>query len=332
MSLGAVLVTGATGQVGRRLVASLLANGYPVRILTRSPAAAARLWPHEPVSLHLGDVTVPETLKGLGADVQTVFHLASYAPRPDEPDLYNAPEHWRVTAEGTANLLAALAPTTIERLVYISTVKAMGEQAGTHGYPARANTPPAPDCLYGRAKLAAEQQVLAFGHAHGIKASVMRLPMVYGIDGAGNLTRLVAAIAAGRFPPWPPLENARSAVHVEDVIAAARLLAQHPASGGQTYLVTDGASYSTRWMYEQIRLALGRPPPRWSVPLWALRGAAVAGTLAERWLGRRMPLTQETLAKLTGNAWYDASALTALGFVPRYGLAGEIERLVLGYS
>lgn len=325
--LGSVLVTGATGQVGRRLVSALLETGHPVTVLTRSPESARRLWPNDRVAVHVGDLTEAATLAGLGEGLKTVFHLASYAPRPDEPDLYNAPDHWRVTAEGTANLVAALAGSTIERLVYVSTVKAMGDRAGALGRPAGADTPPELDCLYGRAKLAAEHGVLEFGRARGIEVSVMRLPMVYGLDGAGNIARMVAAVAAGRFPPWPRLDNRRSAIHVDDAIAAALLIARHTASGGQTYIATDGRPYSTRWIYEQILSALGRPIPRWTAPLWMLQGAALGGTLAERWMGRRMPLTRDALVKLTGDAWYDSSALTALGFVPRHGLADEIQRL-----
>jgi UDP-glucose 4-epimerase len=325
--LGPVLVTGATGQVGRRLVSALLASGHPVTLLTRAPEAARRLWPNDRVTVHMGDLTDAASLVGLGAGLKTVFHLASYAPRPDEPDLYNAPDHWRVTAEGTAHLIAALAEAPIERLVYVSTVKAMGDRAGALDRPAGADTPPAPDCLYGRAKLAAEQGVLEFGRARGIAVSVMRLPMVYGLDGAGNIARMVAAVAAGRFPPWPRLDNRRSAIHVDDAIAAALLIARHTESGGQTYIATDGQPYSTRWIYEQILSALGRPTPRWTIPLWMLQGAAFGGTLAERWLGRRLPLTLETLSKLTGEAWYDSSTLAALGFVPQHGLADEIKRL-----
>lgn len=325
--LGAVLVTGATGQVGRRLVEALLATGHSVTILTRAPEAAQRLWPNDRIAVHVGDLTDAASLAGLGTGLKTVFHLASYAPRPDEPDLYNAPDHWRVTAEGTANLTLALADAPIERLVYVSTVKAMGDRAGALGRPASADTPPEPGCLYGRAKLAAEHRLLEFGHARGIAVSVMRLPMVYGLDGAGNIARLVAAVAAGRFPPWPNIHNRRSAIQVDDAIDAALLIARHPESSGRTYIATDGQPYSTRWIYEQIQLALGRPIPRWTVPLWMLRGAATGGTLAERWLGRRLPLTLDSLSKLTQDAWYDSSAMSALGFVPRHGLADDIKRL-----
>ena len=327
--LGSVLVTGATGQVGRRLVAALLQAGHPVTVLTRSPEAAGRLWPDAGVSIRVGDLTTKADLHGIGDGLDSVFHLASYAPRPDEPDLYNAPEHWRVTAEGSEHLAAALVGSRIKRLVYLSSIKAMGDRAGAQGRPADADTPAAPDCLYGRAKLAAEQRLLELGRATGIKVSVMRLPMVYGLGERGNIARMVAAVATGRFPPWPRLVNRRSAIHVEDAVSAALLIARHPASGGQTYIATDGEVYSTRWIYERILMALGRPIPRWTVPLWMLQGAAATGTLAERLLGRRMPLTLDGLAKLTGDAWYLSGRLTeGLAFAPRHSLADEIPRLV----
>lgn len=330
--LGPTLVTGATGQVGRRLVSALLSMGQPVTVLTRHPGRALELWGGQDIRVRRGDLTEPEGLKGLGEGIATVFHLASHRPHPAEPDLYNAPDHWRVSAEGTAHLLAALADSGIERLVYVSSVRADPRPGGsprrlTDGrVDDRAEGPP--DCLYGRAKRAAEQQVLAFAQARRIKGAVLRLPMVYGLDGAGNLERLVRAIAAGRFPPWPRLAQRRSAIHVEDAIAALLLIAGHPDAGGRVYVATDGRAYSTRWIYEETLRALGRPIPRWTVPLWLLRLGATGGTLAEQVFKRRMPLTLETLAKLTEDAWYEDDGLKALGFAARWDLGSEIRRLV----
>lgn len=327
--LGRVLVTGATGQVGRRLVSALLERDQPVSVLTRSPQAAEGLWPAGAVEILRADLTDPASLRDLPLDaVRTVFHLASYAPGPEEPDIYNAPAHWPITAEGTARLVERLADSGIERLVYVSSIKAMGDRAGALGRPADERVEPRPDSLYGRAKLAAERQVLGLGARTGIKTSVMRLPMVYGIGDKGNIPRMIAAVAANRFPPWPRIENHRSAIHVEDAVAAALLIAESPASDGEVYCVTDGRDYSTRWMYEQILLALGRRIPTWTVPLALLRLAAGIGSAAERLLGRRMPLTRDGLDKLTGDAWFYSERLhRGLGFTPRHNLADEIPRL-----
>ncbi|NCC29033.1 MAG: NAD-dependent epimerase/dehydratase family protein, partial [Gammaproteobacteria bacterium] len=187
---------------------------------------------------------------------------------------------------------------------------------------------PAPDSLYGRAKLAAERSVLELGRATARHTVVLRLPMVYGLGGSGNIARMVKAVAARRFPPWPRIENHRAAIHVEDAVAAAILVAGRPETAGEVYLVTDGRDYSTRWLYEQSLIALGRPLPRWTVPLPVLRLAAGIGTLGERLSRRRMPLTLDGLGKLTGDAWFSSAKLEqALGFRARHTLETEIPHL-----
>jgi nucleoside-diphosphate-sugar epimerase len=327
------LVTGATGKVGRRLVAVLLSEGARVSILTRYPARAAGLWPGAPVECRRGDLTGPETLGGLLDGIDAVFHLASYAPGPQEPDIYAAPAHWPVTALGTRTLTALIAESRVSRLVYLSSVKAMGDAVAALGRPAEEGDEPRPDSLYGRAKLDAERHVLELGRTQGLHAAVLRLPMVYGLSGQGNVARMIDAVARHRFPPWPRIQNRRSAVHVDDAVRAALLLAWDRRAAGEVYLVTDGRPYSTRWLYEQICSALGRPVPRWSVPLWLLQAVAFGGSAAERLTGRAMPLTRLGLGKLTGDAWYASDKLQReLGFVPEHRLGQEIPLMVREYN
>lgn len=327
-----VLVTGATGKVGRLLVSTLLEVGAEVSVLTRAPERARTLWPEDRVACRMADLTDPATLPDALGGIACVFHLASYSPTPDEPDIYEAPSHWPVTAEGTANLVRAATEAGVRRLLYLSSVKAMGDGVAATGKPADETTPPAPESLYGRAKLAAEQEVLKAGGAVRMHVCVLRLPMVYGLAGEGNIARMVAAVAQNRFPPWPRIANRRSAIHVRDAVSAALLGATHPKANGQVYLVTDGDTYSTRWLYERIRLALGRRIPRWTVPYPALWLAAATGTLLASLLHRRMPLDREGLRKLTGNAWFSSDKIRAeLGFQSRHDLEAEIPLLVREY-
>ena len=324
-----VLVTGATGKVGRLLVPILLERGAHVSVLTRAPDRARALWSGGSVDCRLADLTQPATLPAALCGIGCVFHLASYSPAPDEPDIYEAPGHWPVTAGGTANLVAAALEAGVERLIYLSSVKAMGDAVTARGKAVDESTPPEPDSSYGRAKLVAEQSVLAAGISGGLHVCVLRLPMVYGLAGEGNIARMIAAVAKGRFPPWPRIENRRSAIHVEDAIAAVLLAATHPRANGKTYLVTDGSGYSTRWLYERIRRALGREVPAWTTPYWVLRSAAAVGTMLEKLSGRRMPLNREGLRKLSGNAWFSSDRIrTELGFNSVHSLEQEIPLLV----
>lgn len=328
-----VLVTGATGKVGRHLVQALLAAGARVAILSRDPVRARTLWPEARVDCRAGDLGDQASLASALVGIDLVFHLASYSPAPQEAAIYEAAAHWTVSAEGTRNLVEAAVLGGVRRLAYLSSVKVMGDAAGAGNEPADEETPLAPDSLYGRAKLEAEQRVLAAGEAHGLHACVLRLPMVYGLEGQGNIARLIEAVARHRFPPWPRIDNRRSAIHVQDAVRAALLAAVHPRAAGQVFLVTDGETYSTRWLYEQIRLALGQAIPSWSLPLWLLKVVASIGGVGERMTGRAMPLTRAGLEKLTGNAWFASDKIRReLGFAPRYRLGEEIPLMVREYQ
>jgi nucleoside-diphosphate-sugar epimerase len=327
-----VLVTGGTGKLGRQLVTALHGAGALVAVLTRSPNVAGGLWQHTDIACILGDLTEPDSLRQALEGVELVFHLASYSPRLDEPDLYEAPSHWPVTAVGTRDLLDAAVAAGVSGLIYLSSVKAMGEGAGADGRPADEATPARPETLYGRAKLEAEQAVLQAGFSNGLHVCVLRLPMVYGLGAGGNLYRMIDAVARGRFPPWPQLVNRRSAVHVDDLVSAALLVATDPRAAGETYLVTDGVEYSTRWIYEQIRLALGWPIPTWTLPFCCWRLAARVGTLGERLTGRPMPLNTTALSKLAGDAWYSSRKIRdTLSFTSRHHLGTEIPSMVRAY-
>ncbi len=328
--LGVVLVTGATGHIGRPLVASLLEAGCQVRVLTRTPDLARGLLP-QGVELVTADLADASSLQSAFDGVDTLFHLACYRPSPNEPCPFDSRGHWEVTAIGTANLAARISGSRIKRMVYICSARALGTRLSGSGDPLDERVLPMPSNLYGQATLTAERQLLELGPAVGIKTSVLRLPMIYGLDD-GDLVRLVGAIAAKRFPPWPHVHNEGSAVHVTDAAAAAILIAESPRSASQIYHVTDGKSYSTRWIYERVLAILGRSSPRWTVPLWVMRSLALAGSATERIIRQRTPLTLAELRLLTCNSCLSSEKICrTLGFMPKHELGPEIERL-LGFE
>lgn len=319
-----VLVTGGTGRVGRHLVTALLECGARVAILTRSPQAAAFVGRND-IELRIGDLAQNGCLEPALTGIQVLFHLASFSPSHPRGSIYEDPGHWPVTAEGTKNLVRAARVAGCQRIIYFSSIKAMGEEAGSRGYPDDETSTCTPETLYGRAKLAAEKEIIGASEKGNLPGSVLRLPMVYGLDGFGNLARMIDAIARRRFPPFPKLENHRSAVHVLDAVQASLLCATREDAAGKVYLVTDGASYSTRWIYEQICVGLGRDIPPWALPLWCWRLGAALGTIAEHLAKQPMPLTQEALRKLSGNAWFSSERIRSeLSFDPKFSLGPEI--------
>ncbi len=325
-----ILVTGAAGFIGRRLVAALARSGTPVRALVRRQLSGAdNPWPPTAVTQAVADLERPDTLKKVCDGVESVFHLAGYAHAEDANEASAASVHQRVAVAGTRALLSEAARAGVRCFVFVSSVKAMGE-----GGPRclDESCAPAPVTAYGQAKLATERLVIGAGQDGRMRACVLRLPAVYGPGPKGNLVRMIAAIDRRRFPPLPDVGNNRSMVHVDDVVLALRLAAERPRAAGQTYLITDGEAYSARRTYNAICKALGRRPPRWSVPTPVLTLGALTGDAIARLSGKPSLLNSHVLQKLLGSAWYSsAKAQRELGFVAQHTLETALPGMVASY-
>ena len=204
----AVLVTGATGFIGRHLVARLLEEGASVKALVRTARVkdTARLWQGANLTQVVADLMGPDLPNHICDKVDTVFHLAGYAHAEDANDPRAANIHWRITVEATQALLAQAAHSGVRRFVFVSSVKAMGEGGDSMLDETSSSVP---ITAYGKAKCAAEKLVLAAGLAHGMHVCVLRLPLVYGPGSKGNLSRMISAIDRGRFPSIPDTGNRR---------------------------------------------------------------------------------------------------------------------------
>ncbi len=273
----------------------------------------------------IGDLLSPESLSVACKGIDCIFHCAGYAHifASSDPDTY-----WRINFEGTRNLLVAAGEAGVRRFVFLSSVKTMAEPGDTcvdEDWPGEPITP------YGKAKRAAEDAVLEAGAKYGMHVVTLRLAMVYGRGGRGNLERMARGIRAGWFPPLPETGNRRSLVHVDDVVAAMRLVAQAPAANGRTYIVADSRAYSGREIYDAIRCALGKAPVRWRVPAVMLRFGGRLGDGLGRLAGRTLPLNSEVTARLLGSACYSPARIEReLGWRAGIGLAEGVREMLGG--
>lgn len=284
------LVTGASGFIGQRLL----------RPCDRALVRTTRGLPNAVI----GDLLDPASLGAACRGIDTVFHCAGYAHAFASA---NPDAHWRINHEGTRNLLKAAGEAGVRRFVFLSSVRAMAE-AGC----ARVDEdwPGEPASVYGKTKRAAEEAVKEAGTRYGMHVVNLRLAMVYGFGGRGNLERMARGIAAGWFPPLPQTDNRRSLVHVDDAVAAARLVAAQPAASGRTYIVASARAHSGREIYDTLRAALGKSPTRCRVPEWFLRSGACVGDILEMLSRRPVPLNSETLDRLLGSAWYSPDRIS----------------------
>ena len=182
-----ILVTGATGFIGRSLVPALARQGHFVRAAARDPSRLAAGPNIEPVSMP--DLSTTADWCEMLDDVTHVVHLAgiAHAPGALPDDVYS-----RINTEAAVEL-AEQAKGRIERFILMSSVRA---QAGLSSPTAITEAdPPSPTEIYGRTKLAAERQVAA----SGVDFTVLRPAVVYGPGVKGNIAAL-ASIAKSPMP------------------------------------------------------------------------------------------------------------------------------------
>jgi nucleoside-diphosphate-sugar epimerase len=227
------IVTGATGFVGSRLVHCLGPNVTSLSMSTEGWAGAARSAPFANA---------------------TIFHLAARVHRPDE--LAGA-HYLRDNAEKTRQLAELAASRGARRLVFLSSVKVLGEES-TKG-PFTPADRPAPQDGYARSKLAAEVALQEVAAKRSMQCVIVRSPLVYGRGARGNLLSLLR-LADTRWPlPFALLVAPRSFIHVDDLAEVLRACGMRPGAAGKTYLPAHRRPTSTRDLVSALRRALGRP-------------------------------------------------------------------------
>ncbi len=247
-----VLVSGATGVLGRRVVAALTAGRFVVTGVARRPdkqAALAALGAR-PVDLDLFD---PAAVRGAVAGHHMIFNLATAIPFGERAALPSAwEENDRIRREGSRNLVDAALATGVRRFVQESIAFLYadgGEQALDESAPlASAGTT--------SAALVAEAETARFAE-HGGAGVALRFGQFYGFD-SGHTVEAIEAVLAGRPPELGPEHAYRSVITTDD--AASAVMAAVGAPSG-VYNVVDDRPLSRADNVDALADALGVPPP-----------------------------------------------------------------------
>ncbi|HMN67518.1 MAG TPA: NAD-dependent epimerase/dehydratase family protein [Bdellovibrionales bacterium] len=306
----AVLVTGATGFVGAWLTRRLSESGETVHVLHRTNSSLEELDGVAFVS-KIGDVTDPESVRSACLDVDTVFHLAgvvgySKAMRAQME---------RVNVDGTRNVVDAIQTGRKPKLVYMSSVVAVG--ASFDGRPLDENSTYNVrhlDLGYFETKRKAEELVVQACRQDKIDAVILNPSTIYGAADAKKGSRKTQLkVARGEFPFYTG--GGVSVVSVHDVVEAV-INARTKGRRGERYILS-GENITIHNLFTRIASLAGAEPPKIYLPDLVVRAIGKSGDLLEA-LGKKGPLNTENAWTAILFHWFDnAKARAELGFRPR---------------
>lgn len=295
-----VLVTGATGFIGRHVVAELRERGADIVALARASSNTAGLGD---VEIAVGDMTRPETLTAPIADCDAVIHLAALLKAAWKPDFHSA------NADGAGHIAAACAAAPRPPvLVVVSSLAAGGpiERGGVR----TEEMPEVPVSRYGRAKLAAERA--ASEHAGDVPMTIVRPPMVFGEHDMATLPMFrAAARGIAVSPTREPFEVC--AVHARDLAVALvdavdRGERAGDGVGSGIYYAPGTGRMDLADFGHAIGAALDRSVTSLRMPrlvTWAISGLA---ELRGRVLDQPSMLSLDKYREATGGAWVCSGA------------------------
>lgn len=314
-------VTGGGGFVGGALIAALTERGDTVLALARSDRSAAKVESlgAEPVCGDLLDVNAL-TLGMRGADC--VAHLAA------ETDLRKPAAQFRASnVDGTRAVVSAARAGGVKRLLHMSTEAVLAEGRPlvrvSEDQPLAAH----PAGIYSETKAEAERIVRAARDE--LEVVVLRPRFIWGPGDTSVLPEIVAAVNDGRFA-WPSGGRyLTSTTHVDNVVAASVLAAEHPQARG-IYFVADDQSIGFRAFISDLLATQGLAPPTRSVPIPVLKLLAAGGETAWKLLRRsgKPPLTRQEVALMFVEVTVDDTKIRGeLGYRPAVSRADGLARL-----
>jgi len=245
--MSVVLVTGATGFLGRALICKLRQRDVDVRACVRS-----RMNDLEVPCFLINDIGPDTRWQDALLGVDVIYHLAGLSEGGDAG--ISAEDYDRVNAKGTLQLMTAAAEAGVKRVIMTSTIKVLGELSGAE--PFDQHSQPAPQTAYARSKLMAEQNAGAIADQHGMELAIVRFPLAFGTGVSGNFGRLIGLVQKGIPLPLEASNNKRSLVGLENAVDLLVCLKDHDRAAGQTFLIADQPAVSTEELLRKIAGAI----------------------------------------------------------------------------
>ena len=263
-----IIITGATGFVGKNLSKFLKEKGHHI-----SPLSLRKAWE-------------------LDQNAEAIIHLAGKAH--DTKNISIEKEYFEINTELTKKLFKEFLNTTVQDFIYFSSVKATADTV--EGF-LDENHKSNPQTPYGKSKLLAEEYLLSQKLPENKRLFIIRPCMIHGPGNKGNLNLLYKFVQKGIPYPLAAFENKRSFLSIDNLNFLILEMLSNKNVGSGIYNFADDEVLSTNELVKLIANTSGKKEKLWKISSKLISATAKMGDVM------KLPLNSERLKKLTENYW-----------------------------
>lgn len=318
-----ILVTGASGFIGLRLVSALLEQGNQISVLCRNTEKAQKLLPKQ-CTIIKGDITDKDSLLGCCENIDMVYQLVGLSGN-ELPSEYQLKRFRKINVEGLKNIIEEAKRAKVKRFIQVSSIAAMGI---VKKMPINSESVCEPYLPYQVTKREGELLALNEFKKNGFPVIIVRPAKVYGIGGEDTYKSIINMCRKRIFPKIGIKDTMVSHCYIDDLITNLSLLTNKGELGKIYIFATEksiGFYESVRMISKEMNIkVLMIPMPRWFV-------ASIAYCIERFYvfLGKKAPVTRRNVLAATTDRIYDFSINKKdLGFVSSISMEEGIKRIM----
>ncbi len=273
-----VLLTGATGFIGRALVVELIRQNFNVSIAVRQKT---NLFSDKVKQFVVGDFGRNPNFSASLSEIDCVIHLAGKAHVIDKTKASVLDEFRKINSELTLNLAKEAAASKVKRFIFLSSIGVNGNQ---NNQPFLEIDTPNPQEPYAISKYEAEQSLLNLAKNSNLEVVVIRPPLVYGNGAPGNFGRLIQWAGAKIILPLPlgAVNNVKSLIAIDNLVSFIITCTLHPKAVNEIFIISDDGNLSTTQLLKKISTAFNKKALLLPIPVsWMIFAAKLLGKEAD---------------------------------------------------
>ncbi len=257
-----ILITGATGLIGSRVIEMLTLNSR------FTPIAAMRnqhtVFPKQVKTIKVDDLGPGNAWDKVLEDIEVIIHTAARVHVMSENAKDPLSEFRRVNVDGTLNLARQASNLGVKRFIFLSSIKVNGENTSLN-HPFTEEDSPLPVDSYAISKFETEVGLFKLAEETDMEIVCIRPPLVYGPGVKANFLSMIRWVKRGVPLPFGAIHNKRSLVGLDNLVDLIITCIEHPAARNQIFLASDGEELSTTELLTRLSYALGKRPRLFSI-------------------------------------------------------------------